>query len=61
MIQRETADASPSRSQAAAEPAKAKRGYTRRYRCREGCGNIVEDKDSLCEGCDAYREHTGAF
>lgn len=27
-----------------------------------GCGqNQVEKAGELCEGCDAYREHTGAF
>lgn len=33
----------------------------RRYYCREGCGNVVEEKDGLCPGCDAYRDHTGHF
>lgn len=28
----------------------------------DGCGqNQVEEAGDLCPGCDAYREHTGAF
>jgi hypothetical protein len=29
--------------------------------CRECDVNLVEKEDELCPGCDAYRDHTGAF
>ncbi len=60
MIQRKTADAATPRSQASADAASRRKDF-RRYYCRECLDEIVECKGDLCPGCDAYREHTGAF
>ncbi len=33
----------------------------RRIWCDECGQNCVEKRGDICEGCDAYREHTGHF
>lgn len=33
----------------------------RRIRCDECRQNYVEKRGDICEGCDAYREHTGGI
>lgn len=36
-------------------------GRIRRIKCEECGQNYVDKRGEICEGCDAYREHTGHF
>jgi hypothetical protein len=43
------------------QPTTDKPKRVRRIKCEECGQNYVEEKGDICEGCDAYREHTGHF